>query len=148
VVCEVCEVEGGSCQITKKSQEKNILGVSFLVHLFVLSFSSLLNELWKSGSDSVVFTHLNSLSGTNFTSAFDKKFPKLFFILSPVSAFHHSLSPGLSSITTEKSTRGQKQRKHSFEANVDLAYIFHLFPQVRSPGTVPVPCPGRPGDHK
>jgi hypothetical protein len=29
------------------------------------------------------------------------------------------------SFTTEKSTRGQ--RKHSFEANVDLAYIFHPF---------------------
>jgi hypothetical protein len=28
-------------------------------------------------------------------------------------------------VCPEKSTRGQ--RKHSFEANVDLAYIFHLF---------------------
>ena len=87
--------------------------VSFVV-LCIYLLADLLTNLWylyyyhyrfplfftKSASDSVVLTHLNSLSGNSSISAFEKKFPKLFVMPSPVHASHHSLSPGLSSITT------------------------------------------------
>jgi hypothetical protein len=56
--------------------------------------------LTKSASDSVVLTHLNNLFGSKPISSLEKKLPKLFVIFSSVHASHHSLKPGLSSITT------------------------------------------------
>ncbi len=110
---------GGSCQITGSPDrvKRNTYYVCLVcLDKWIHLPTDLLINLWdlhyyhyrlplfltKSASDSVVRRHLNSLSGnhSNSISPLEKKVPNLFVILSPVHVSHHSLSPGLSSITT------------------------------------------------
>ena len=93
---------GGPCQITKKSQGTNVSSVVFFtcIYLYIHLCYRFPPFLTKSASDSVVLTHLNNLFGSKLISSLEKKLPKLFVIFSSVHASHHSLKPGLSSITT------------------------------------------------
>jgi hypothetical protein len=61
--------------------------------------------LTKSGSDSVVHTHLNSLSGNNSISVLKKKFPNLFVNFSPVHVSSLKLKFGVSEVLHTRSVR-------------------------------------------
>ena len=74
--------EGGPCQITKKSQGTNVSSVVFFtcIYLCIHLCYRFPHFLTKSASDSVVLTHLNSLSDSKPTSVSEKKLSKLFVI--------------------------------------------------------------------